>query len=232
VVGLLTAVILQMRDERREAQAALLTSARLEVELLKRNIQPHFLMNSLASLMEVIEQSPQGAGPLIESLAGEFRILARVSGEKLISLGQELELCDCHLRVMSMRQGTSWRLERDGVNPDTLVPPALFHTLIENGITHSEGRPQHRVFRLRAEVDGDVTRFTLLAPVARPPEEATAPSPVNGRRPEALNGSATGGTGLRYVKARLEESFPGRWQLRTGLTSEGWQTAIEIRHSR
>jgi hypothetical protein len=227
LLGGATAHILQWREERRQAHEARLTSARLEVELLKKNIQPHFLMNSLASLMEVIEQSPAGAGPLIEALAGEFRILARVSGEKLITLGQELELCDCHLRVMSMRQGTSWSLERNGLNLDLPVPPALFHTLIENGITHSEGRPRSRVFHLRGETANGAARFVLIAPVAEasaklPPEIAT------GEQPGAKNGE---GTGLRYVRARLEESFPGRWTLRSGLTPAGWQTEIEFRHS-
>lgn len=224
-----TAHVLQWREERRQAREALLTSARLEVELLKKNIQPHFLMNSLASLMEVIEQSPRGAGPLIEALAGEFRILARVSGEKLITLGQELELCDCHLRVMSMRQGTSWRLERDDVNMDALVPPALFHTLIENGITHSEGRPRHRVFRLHGESTPRLTQYTLIAPL---PESAEAPLPstrANGKLDSMTTDSSEGGTGLRYVRARLEESFPGRWRMRAGPTADGWRTEIEIR---
>jgi hypothetical protein len=228
LLGCVTAHVLQWREERRQAQAALLTSARLEVELLKKNIQPHFLMNSLASLLEVIEQSPAGAGPLIEALAGEFRILARISGEKLISLRQELELCECHLRVMSMRQGTSWRLEHHGLDLETPVPPALFHTLIENGITHSEGRARHRVFALSGEVRGGITRFVLVAPVADEGAPTSPAAHVNGKN--CTRKRAGDGTGLRYVKARLEESFPGRWQLDAGPTPEGWRSTIEIRN--
>jgi hypothetical protein len=37
-----------------------------------------------------------------------------------------------------------------------------------------------------------------------------------------------GGTGLRYVRARLEESFPGRWQLHDGPVEGGWCTVIEL----
>ena len=37
------------------------------------------------------------------------------------------------------------------------------------------------------------------------------------------------GTGLRYIKARLEESFPGRWTLSGGPVPEGWRTEIEWR---
>ena len=37
-----------------------------------------------------------------------------------------------------------------------------------------------------------------------------------------------GGTGMRYVKARLEESFPGRWLLRDEPVTGGWQCVIDI----
>jgi len=86
VMVVFAALGLQLRADHRRAQEALLTAARLEIEMLKKNIQPHFLMNTLTTIMEVIEQEPKVAVALIEALAVEFRILARVSGEKLIPL--------------------------------------------------------------------------------------------------------------------------------------------------
>ncbi|MDO8543327.1 MAG: hypothetical protein Q7S40_23055 [Opitutaceae bacterium] len=41
-------------------------------------------------------------------------------------------------------------------------------------------------------------------------------------------GRPAGGTGLRYVKARFDESFPGGWTLVDGPAADGWQTVIEI----
>ena len=75
MLGLMTSLAL-LCDERRRAQAAQLAAARLELELLKKNIQPHFLLNTLATIMETIEEGPKTAAALVESLAGEFRILA------------------------------------------------------------------------------------------------------------------------------------------------------------
>jgi hypothetical protein len=37
-----------------------------------------------------------------------------------------------------------------------------------------------------------------------------------------------GGTGMRYVRARLEESFPARWSLRSEAVAGGWASVIEI----
>jgi hypothetical protein len=37
-----------------------------------------------------------------------------------------------------------------------------------------------------------------------------------------------GGTGLRYIRARLDESFHGAWKLSQRAVSEGWETIIEL----
>lgn len=214
LVGLIAALAIQLHDERRQAREAQLAAARLETELLKKNLQPHFLLNTLAVLTEIVEQNPAAAVKLIDDLADGFRSLSRVSAEKLIPLGQELELCRAHLRVMSVRTAQPWHLATEGVDERAVVPPAVLLTLIENGFTHQRGVDGATTFRLRGERphDGGM-RYTFFSPGKVQAEPA---------RP-------TGGTGLRYVRARLEESFPGRWSLRSEAAAGGWQSVIELR---
>ena len=207
----------QVRADRQRARDARLTAARLETELVKKHIQPHFLLNTLATIVEVIEEQPKAAVALIEALAGEFRILARVAGEKLIPLGQELDLCRAHLEVMSRREGVRCTLAAPGVDERALVPPALFHTLVENGLTHLLPRDGEQSFELLAETTPAQVRYTF---VARGLPSEPAPREGEARRE---------GTGLRYVKARLEESFPGRWTLTGGPVGDGWRTVIALR---
>jgi hypothetical protein len=197
----------QVQAERKRAREARLTAARMEIELLKKNLQPHFLLNTLAVLTEIVEQDPRNAVKLINDLADEFRSLSRVSAEKLIPLAQELELCRAHLRVMGVRTGSQWSLETTGVDEKKPVPPALFLTLIENGMVHQKAEGGG-VFRLKPT--GDRAGFSFVSP---------------GRTREAT-GRPVGGTGLRYVKARLEESFPGNWTLDQGAVDDGWETVI------
>ena len=215
VLSAFTVLGMQIREDRRRAREALLTSARLEAELLKKNIQPHFLLNTLTALSEVVERDPAGAVRLINDLAGEFRSLARMSGEKLVPLGQELELCRAHLRVLSVRTGLTAALETRGVDETVLVPPALFLTLIENGFVHQRPAGNSAAFELHMQRPPGRIRFTFLSPGAVKSEPG---------RPD-------GGTGLRYVQARLEESFPRRWTLDQRAISEGWETVIEIQNA-
>lgn len=214
LVGLIASLAVRLHDERQHARAAQLATARLETELLKKNLQPHFLLNTLAVLTEIVEQDPRGAVRLIEDLAEEFRSVARVAAEKLIPFAQELQLCRAHLRVMSVRMNRAWSLETTGVDETAPVPPAIFLTLIENGFAHQRVAPGSAAFTLGVErAAGRCTRYTFLSPGVIQ-EHTDRPA---------------GGTGLRYVRARLEESFPGRWTLHGAAADGGWRTVIEIK---
>ncbi len=199
----------QVQADRRRAREALLTTARLETELLKKNLQPHFLLNTLTAISELIEQDPPGAVLFIDDLADEFRSLARMSGEKLVPLGQELDLCRFHLRVIGRRTGRNHDLVVEGAAEATPVPPALFLTLIENGLVHQQAETGV-AFRLVAQPAGTGVHYAFVSP----------------GRTRVLAGRPAGGTGLRYVKARLEESFPGRWTFSQMAVTGGWETII------
>jgi len=51
---------------------------------------------------------------------------------------------------------------------------------------------------------------------------------VPSEKGDAVSGAAKEGTGLRYIKARLEESFTGRWKYAGIPIPGGWETMIEI----
>ena len=69
---------------------------------------------------------------------------------------------------------------------------------------------------LHAEYRSNLARYTFTAPRAACKMET---------RTEA----ARARTGLRYVKARLDDSFAGRWTLTAGPVAGGWRTVIEVR---
>jgi hypothetical protein len=213
VVALFVAVGLQVQAARRAARAVELTAARMELELLKTSFQPHFLMNTLAVLSEVMEQDPTAAARLIDDLAVEFRTVARASAEQLITVAREIELCRTHLRVMCVRTARTWTLDVRGADEAALVPPAVFLTLIENSFAHQKVTAPSAAFVLEAErTASGGYRYVFTSPGG---------IRTNPARP-------AGGTGTRYVKARLEESFPGAWSLHGEAVDGGWRTTISL----
>ena len=198
---------LQIRVARRTYQEALLTSARLETQLLKKHIQPHFMMNTLTAAMEWVERDPPSAVRFIGALAVEMRSLFTASGRSLITLSEELAMCRAHLETQAFRTGQNHDLTVEGEEEGVQVPPAVFLTLLENGLTH--GLPDRRYhFHITVAEGGAHFCFDVDQ--------------------QERDGYGNEGAGTRYIKARLEESYPGRWRYHAGLEGSIWRTAIEI----
>ncbi|MDH5656338.1 MAG: histidine kinase, partial [Spirochaetia bacterium] len=91
-----------------------ITSQRLELELLKKNIEPHFLLNSINATIIWMEENPEKAVTLLNSLADELRTILKISSEKFIAAEEEINLCRSHLSVMGLRHDKDFLLDISG----------------------------------------------------------------------------------------------------------------------
>ena len=193
-------------------ESSILESARLQNELLKKNIQPHFIMNTLTSIMEWVEISPKKSIEFIASLAGEFEVLSKISDLQLIPIQQEIELIRHHLEIMKFRKEVNYELHLQNIDQKELIPPAVFHTVIENGISHSTPINGKIVFKLSFERRPGIKTYQLKT-IAK----------NRNRKVEKQSG-----TGLKYIASRLNESYRDRWQLSSEPDETGWTTRIKI----
>jgi hypothetical protein len=191
---------------------ALLRSVTLENLLLKRTINPHYLLNSLTSVMAWLKKEPAVAIKLVESLSEEFRIVTQISTVEKIPMQTEIELCQTHLRIMSYRKKSRFCLDLQDIDPKEEIPPMIFHTLIENGITHGYEDRTEGKFLLRRLSLSDGVRYILF----------------NDGGSSTYQQPGKSGTGMKYVRARLEESYPGRWSLEHGKAMNGYEVCISL----
>jgi len=216
VLAFLYALSQQRKEQLLAYEASLLHSERLKNELLRKNIRPHFIMNTLTSIMEWVERSPKKSIEFIDALAGEFDLLNGMADDKLIPIVQEIELCKKHLEIMTFRKEISYEWEDHNVNLNRKIPPAVFHTIIENGITHS-ATPAHGIIKFILNETNSTNSITYSIEVQAP-----------GRKQKQ---GAVEGTGYKYIKSRLSESYGKQWALRSKPIPNGWQTEIEIFHN-
>lgn len=209
---------MSLREQNRRLEDLRLRSQRLELALLKKSIQPHFLMNTLLSIKSWFAEDPRKAEELVDALAEEFRVISRVSSEKEIAIEEEVRLCRVHLEIMGLRRDAVYSLEVEGLDGARRVPPMIFHTLIENGLTHAYEPGENGRFLLRCETTEAEVRYTMRNDGSRLGQIA---SWAKDRLEEGL--------GLRYIKARLEESYPGRWRVTYGLTGASFEVAIALK---
>lgn len=196
-----------------EHQNALILSSRLQLELLKKNIQPHFLRNTLTSMMDWVEESPKEGSRFIQALAAEFDIMNEISEQTLIPISKELELCRQHLSVMGFRKEINYIWEQTGIDETQLIPPAIIHTLLENGITHSE------------PMSGNTVKFILRYSESKAAYQYVFETVAKNRQ---ILTDRTGGNGFKYIRARLTESYRQDWAFNSGATEYGWASTIQI----
>ncbi len=204
---------IQMKVIEEGYQSSLLLSSKLQLELIKKNIQPHFIKNTLTSLIDWVEESPKEGVAFIQALADEFDILNSIAEQTLIPIRQEIELCKKHLMVMQFRKEINYKWEEEGIDEDEFIPPAILHTLLENGITHSA-----------AKADGSL-KFKLSFSHGDKYKCYTFETIANNRSKIA---SRPGGNGFLYIKSRLAESYGDSWEFTSNENEEGWLTSIKI----
>ena len=208
----------QLGEQNRQHQQAVLRSHHLEVELLKKNIQPHFFMNTIFAIISSVRKEPKKAIKILESLAEEFRIINQISARKLIPLEEEIRLCRKHLEIMGFRKNSQYRFIVSGIRQSEMVPPMIFHTLIENGLKHAYKTEENGTFELKSKQDDQHVCYIMRNDGSKLKEI-----------PIQLPQQIREGMGMKYIKARLEESYQGRWELHYGLKKDYWETEIVIK---
>lgn len=137
------------RNEKKlEQQQLRLNEARLSA--LSRQINPHFLFNTLNSVASLIRIDPDQARQVVYKLSKILRRLLRQQ-DNLTSLGEELSFVDDYLAIEMVRFQEKLRVvkEIDPATLELLVPSMLLQPLVENSIRHG----------LSSKVDGGTVRL-------------------------------------------------------------------------
>ncbi|APA69403.1 hypothetical protein YQ44_18285 [Janthinobacterium sp. 1_2014MBL_MicDiv] len=198
----LLAQLLRERDAAARAQ-------QLENQLLRKSMQPHFLMNSLSLISELNAQSPQAAEAFIEALGAELRMLNEYAQQPSIALTQELALCHNYLNIMSTRLQQPCSLQLAGDPTSITVPPATLLTALENAFSHNRYR-HGAIFELHLENRAKAHILTLTLPAGEPRQHAG------------------GGMGEQYIRTSLHAVFGDSARYAREQDQQGWRLTFTV----
>lgn len=182
----------------RELEAARLaqhlSEARLQV--LRAQINPHFLFNTLNTISSFIETNPRRARAIMEDLGTMLRFSLEASDRSVIPLAAEMAHLRIYTDIMQTRfEGkltVTYTLAPD--TEDALVPPFLLQPLVENAIQHGiTTRTQPGQVTISVASEGD----QLVLGIA---DDGVGLPPGWKREPHA-------GLGLQNTEARLRELY-------------------------
>lgn len=151
----------QRNESKLKEQNRLLMEAKLEA--LSRQINPHFLFNTLNSVSSLIRTNPEQARKVVYRLSHILRRLLRKQ-EHFVPFREELSFTDDYLSIERVRFGDKLRFEKeiDDRALDWPVPSMLLQPLIENCIKHGLGNKiEGGTIHLEASAEDNVLRITI-----------------------------------------------------------------------
>ena len=218
VVGIMLKVWNALRIELKlEEQKRLLLEARLDA--LQRQINPHFLFNTLNSIASLVRSQPELAREMTVKLANILRALLK-DHDTYVPLREELSFTDDYLDIEVVRFGTDKLKVEKEIDPRTLevmVPSILLQPLIENSIKHGlEPRINGGTVTLRSRLEGD--RVFI---------EVADDGVGMGNRPASALRREGAGIGMKNVQERLEVLYGAQARFKI-VSNPGRGTLISI----
>lgn len=220
LAALITALIFFYFHWRQLALSPALSDARLMA--LQARIRPHFLYNSLNTVLGLIRQDPKRAESILENLADLFRALM-AEARILVPLERELELAKAYVEVESIRLGERLKViwHCDGAPLLAEVPQLILQPLIENAVIHGiEPNPEGGEIHINIFVKGGrmllVVRNPLLTSSPRRPGNRMALANIRERLDLHFDAEArmthytTGGDFVVQIEIPLRNAPPDK----------------------
>lgn len=188
-------------------------SMRLELSVLQKQLNPHFLFNVLNNIEFLIEENPARAILMLKELKRLFEYQLKESLEESTDLASEVAFLKAYLSLERMRHDyVDFEIESSGDYRNITVPTLLFIPFVENAVKHSVDIGGCRRIVISVSVVGDEIRFCCrnsFDPLAR----------LAGKR---------GGIGLENTRRRLNLLYGENFRLAQYIDGTEFVTILEI----
>lgn len=131
---------------------------------LQGKVNPHFLFNTLNTMLNLVHTSPDAVEDLILRLSELYRSVLKLPETGTITLDEELDLVRRYLEIEQIRLGArlTFGLDMDPEVAEVRIPPLLVEPLAENAVKHGIGpKPEGGHIRIRAHIEGAFLRVVV-----------------------------------------------------------------------
>jgi signal transduction histidine kinase len=198
ILGVGHAIDYYRRFRERELSAAQLEArlAEAQLQVLKMQLDPHFLFNTLHAVTALVHKSPDSAEVMLARLSEMLRMSLEASNTHEVPLRDELQMLEPYLEIQRIRFGNrlSVEVKIDSETANALVPNLILQPLVENAIRYGiEPQAGAGLIRIEAKREGKLIRIRIAD---------------NGPGLPATGGdSIREGVGISNTKARLRHLY-------------------------
>lgn len=146
----------------------------LQYQALRDQVSPHFLFNSLSSLVTLINTDQEKATRFVHKLSDVYRYLLEQREVELVPLAEEIRFLEDYLYLQKIRFGESLiiSLELDGTD-NRMVIPLSVQMMVENAIKHNEASASHPLHIVIRVTEGGMVEITNSLQRKMMPGEST-----------------------------------------------------------
>jgi sensor histidine kinase YesM len=192
-------MLVARQNEQMANAAQLLAEARLRG--LQAQIEPHFLYNTLANVVGLIDTQPAQARHMLERFIDYLRASLAASRADSATLGAELDMIAAYLDVLGVRMGARLRYRfdiGDGCR-DVALAPMLLQPVVENAVAHG----------LEPKIEGG--EIVISARLRQ--QQLCIDISDTGAGLDGAPAKVGGGVGLSNLRARLRSLYAGQAQV-------------------
>jgi sensor histidine kinase YesM len=186
-----------------------------ELQLLKAQIHPHFLFNTLNNVYFLTLTASQKAPELLVKLTDMLRYILNECGQSFVPLEKEIKMIEDYMALEKIRYGDRLKmdLEIKGDYKNKMISPLLLIPLVENSFKHGASKMlQHPWVNLNITVEGQYLFFLLS----------------NSRPEETILPQHNGHIGLNNVKKRLQLLYPAAHELSIVNGADSYEVFMKI----
>ena len=187
---------------------------KMELEILKSQISPHFLFNTLNSIYRLAEKKEASTPRVIMKLSNMLRYMLYQTNDDMIFIAKEIQFLDDYLDLIQIRFGDSVNLNFNiaRIKEPYRIAPLLLLPFIENAIKHGPDRSRTNAWiSVFLTIKENVLKFVVENGVNK--DSAEQPK---------------GGIGLQNVKRRLELRYKDRYKLNVSDNLISYSVVLEI----
>jgi len=186
-----------------------------ELQLLKAQVHPHFLFNTLNNIYSFVLNKDSRAAGLVDKLAGMIDYMRTEGEDLLVPLDKEIRLIKDYVGLEKVRYGDRLDLKVDinGEDQDKFIAPLLMIPFVENSFKHGTSQMLRRPWvKLEITCVGNQLFFNLS----------------NSKPSIVVPGKLNKGIGLNNVKKRLQLLYPGKHQLDIYSTEDSFSVNMQV----
>ncbi len=214
VLALLIRIALYWARDQRKNTELQLQEHKMEVELLKAQINPHFFFNTLNNIYSLVYKKSDDAPAAVMKLSEIMRYIIYDSKSQMVPMEKEVEQLNNYIELERLRSRDPGfvEIETRGNMSSHVVPPMIFLSFAENAFKHGKRKVKKPGIKFNIIVEDGKIKFIVTNHILVEPH----------------NNHVGEGIGMQNTRRRLELLYPNCHKLHIRKDNEKYEVSLEL----